>query len=143
MVDIDEEYEEEGDAPTDKLDVIELVLDLVAEGVLDLEDVAVRVAVSVVDGEAPIEREGVGEGVGVTEGVADDVGVIVVEGEGEHVALGDAPTLSEGVGDGVFVIVGVIEDDVVIVGVTEGVGVPEEVIEGDETELVVGVVDRV
>ena len=125
VLDGDEEQDEEGDAPLERLGVIELDLDFVVEGVLDLDTVVVGVAVGVGDGEAPIEREGVGEEEAVIDGVADDVGDIVGVGEGEHVELGDAPSESEEVGEGVSVVEGVIEGDVVKEGVTEGVGVTE------------------
>lgn len=146
VLDGDEEQDEEGDAPFERLGVIELDRDFVAEGVLDLDTVVVGVAVGVVDGEAPIEREGVGEEVADIDGVAEDVGDIVGVGEGVHVELDDAPSESDQVGEGVSVIDGVIEGDVVKegVGVTEGklnrlglklgvgdgVGVGEGVIEG-------------
>ena len=103
------------------------------------EGEGVREAVDVVEGEDPVEREGVGVGVEegdaprVSEEVGAEVRVEVVEMEEEEELLITVDELSEGLEDGVKVALGVEENTVedVVEGLApvdkEEVGVPERV----------------
>jgi hypothetical protein len=89
-----DENDVEGDAPIVKLGVIDEDREIVEDGVIVIVGVTVAVTDTVVEGEAPIESDGVGlgdaviEGVGLEVGVTEDVGV--PEGETVGVGVGDA-----------------------------------------------------
>jgi hypothetical protein len=141
-----------GSAELDTVDVTELVSETEDEEVIEVDGVieGLTEMVDVLEGVAPIEREGVGVdvGVGVPEfefetvgdGVLLAVGVLVVVGEGEPVPVADGVGESVPVTDGVGEGCAPCDSDAVGVGVPEGVtvdvGVPEGVAGTPPTEPV-------